>query len=119
MEKYEEIREQILEKPFYCETACEWKANVTCDVAEDISQDGTRVWAIDRPSISRPPAGWQRQLRIRGEGGTKFADVYVSFPLLLSCRLYVTLCNSFCFLFSDIMLLLRERSFDRMWRSKS
>ncbi|WZZ08702.1 methyl-CpG-binding domain-containing protein 2 isoform X1 [Brassica rapa] len=80
MEKYEEIREQILEKPFYCETACEWKANVTCDVAEDISQDGTRVWAIDRPSISRPPAGWQRQLRIRGEGGTKFADVYYVTP---------------------------------------
>lgn len=101
MEKYEEIREQILEKPFYCETACEWKANVTCDVAEDISQDGTRVWAIDRPSISRPPAGWQRQLRIRGEGGTKFADVYVSFPpsSLLVYMSQFTLCNSFCFLF--------------------
>ncbi|KAJ0235808.1 Methyl-CpG-binding domain-containing protein 2 [Hirschfeldia incana] len=80
MEKYEEIREQILEKPFYCETACEWKPNVSCDVPEDISQDGTRVWAIDRPSISRPPAGWQRQLRIRGEGGTKFADVYYVTP---------------------------------------
>ncbi|CAH8313396.1 unnamed protein product [Eruca vesicaria subsp. sativa] len=80
MEKYEEIREQILEKPFFCETACEWKPNVSCDVPEDISQDGTRVWAIDRPSISRPPAGWQRQLRIRGEGGTKFADVYYVAP---------------------------------------
>lgn len=80
MHKYEEIREQILEKPFYCETACEWKPNVTCDVPEDISQDGTRVWAIDRPSISRPPTGWQRQLRIRGEGGTKFADVYYVTP---------------------------------------
>ncbi|KAG2314931.1 hypothetical protein Bca4012_065735 [Brassica carinata] len=80
MQKYEEIREQILEKPFFCSTACEWKPNVSCDVPEDISQDGTRLWAIDKPSISRPPTGWQRQLRIRGEGGTKFADVYYVAP---------------------------------------
>lgn len=93
MQKYEEIREQILEKPFFCETACEWKPNVSCDVPEDISQDGTRLWAIDKPSISRPPTGWQRQLRIRGEGGTKFADVYVSFPSSLSRLVTLSSCN--------------------------
>lgn len=105
MQKYEEIREQILEKPFFCATACEWKPNVSCDVPEDISQDGTRLWAIDKPSISRPPAGWQRQLRIRGEGGTKFADVYVLFlsPLSLSLLFFyvtqITLVTFFVILF--------------------
>ncbi|CAA7022904.1 unnamed protein product [Microthlaspi erraticum] len=80
MQKYEEIREQLLENPFFCETACEWKPNMSCDVPADISQDGTRLWAIDKPSIARPPNGWQRLLRIRGEGGTKFADVYYVSP---------------------------------------
>ncbi|CAN8323656.1 unnamed protein product [Cochlearia groenlandica] len=79
-EKYEEIREQLLEKPFYCETVCEWKQNTSCDVTADIFQDGTRLWAIDKPSIPRPPTGWQRLLRIRGEGGTRFADVYYVAP---------------------------------------
>ncbi|ESQ44524.1 hypothetical protein EUTSA_v10003457mg [Eutrema salsugineum] len=80
MQKYEEIREQLLENPFFCEAACEWKPNMSCDVPEDISQDGTRLWAIDKPSIARPPTGWQRLLRIRGEGGTRFADVYYVSP---------------------------------------
>lgn len=79
-EKYEEIREHILEQPFVCETAREWRPNVSCDDPADISQDGSRLWAIDKPNIAQPPAGWQRLLRIRGEGSTKFADVYYVAP---------------------------------------
>ncbi|XP_052200214.1 methyl-CpG-binding domain-containing protein 2-like [Diospyros lotus] len=79
-EKYEEIREHILEQPFVCETAREWRPDVSCEDPTDISQDGSRLWAIDKPNIPRPPPGWQRLLRIRGEGGTKFADVYYVAP---------------------------------------
>lgn len=75
-EKYEEIREHILEWPFSCETAREWRPNVSCDDPEDISQDGSRLWAIDKPSIAQPPPGWKREVRIRGEGSYKFADMY-------------------------------------------
>lgn len=74
-EKYEEIREHILENPFVCETAREWRPNISCDDPADIQQDGSRLWAIDKPNIAQPPPGWQRLLRIRGEGSTKFADV--------------------------------------------
>ncbi|CAN1340334.1 Methyl-CpG-binding domain-containing protein 2 [Linum perenne] len=79
-EKYEEIREHILERPFYCEAAREWRPNVSCDDPEDISQDGSRLWAIDKPNIAQPPRGWQRLLHIRGEGCSKFADVYYAAP---------------------------------------
>lgn len=79
-EKYEEIREHIMEKAFYCETGREWRPNISCEDPPDITQDGSRLWAIDRPSIARPPPGWQRLLRIRAEGGTKFADVYYLSP---------------------------------------
>jgi len=79
-EKYEEIREHIIQEPFDCERAHEWRPDVTCDDPEDISQDGSRLWAIDKPNIAQPPAGWERQIRIRGEGGTKFADVYYTAP---------------------------------------
>lgn len=79
-EKYEEIREHILEQPFVCETAREWRPEVSCDDPADISQDGSRLWAIDKPNIAQPPPGWQRLLRIRGEGSTKFADVYYAAP---------------------------------------
>lgn len=80
-EKYEEIREHILELPFYCKTAQAWRPDISCDDPPDISQDGSRLWAIDKPNIAQPPPGWQRLLRIRGEGGSKFADVYVSFHI--------------------------------------
>ncbi|KAK1551192.1 hypothetical protein Q3G72_031695 [Acer saccharum] len=76
-EKYEEIREHILENPFICENAREWRPDISCDDPADISQDGSRLWAIDKPNIAQPPPGWQRLLRIRGEGSTKFADVYL------------------------------------------
>lgn len=75
--QYEKIRENILEQPFYCEAAREWRPDISCDDPEDISQDGSRLWAIDKPNIATPPSGWERLLRIRGEGSTKFADVYV------------------------------------------
>lgn len=76
-EKYEEIREHIIAQPFLCETAREWKPDISCDDPPDITQDGSRLWAIDKPNIAQPPTGWERLLRIRGEGGTRFADVYV------------------------------------------
>ncbi|KAG9449315.1 hypothetical protein H6P81_009280 [Aristolochia fimbriata] len=79
-EKYEEIRAHILEIPFECETAREWRKGVSCDDPADINQDGSRLWAIDKPSIALPPPGWQRLLRIRGEGSTRFADVYYLAP---------------------------------------
>ncbi|KAL5543423.1 hypothetical protein UlMin_007207 [Ulmus minor] len=79
-EKYEEIREHILEQPFYCEIAREWRPDVSCDDPADISQDDGRLWAIDKPNIAQPPRGWQRLLRIRGEGSSKFADIYYVAP---------------------------------------
>ncbi|TVU10088.1 hypothetical protein EJB05_43596 [Eragrostis curvula] len=79
-EKYEQIRECIIQQPFVCKRAREWRPNVKCDDPEDISQDGSRLWAIDKPNIAQPPPGWERQIRIRGEGGTKFADVYYTSP---------------------------------------
>ncbi|KAF9679856.1 hypothetical protein SADUNF_Sadunf06G0059100 [Salix dunnii] len=79
-EKYEELREHILEEPFFCETARAWRPDISCDDPTDITQDGSRLWAIDKPNIAQPPPGWQRLLRIRGEGSTKFADVYYQSP---------------------------------------
>ncbi|XP_073277920.1 methyl-CpG-binding domain-containing protein 2-like [Primulina huaijiensis] len=79
-EKYEEIREHIMEQPFICENAREWRPDISCDDPPDITQDGSRLWAIDKPSIAQPPPGWQRLLRIRGEGSTRFADVYYVAP---------------------------------------
>ncbi|KAK9053591.1 hypothetical protein SSX86_024665 [Deinandra increscens subsp. villosa] len=79
-EKYEEIREHILEMPFVCATANEWRPGVSCYDPPDVEQDGSRIWAIDKPNIARPPPGWQRNLRIRGQGGTKFGDIYFTPP---------------------------------------
>lgn len=91
-EKYEQIRESILQQPFVCETAREWRPDISCEDPADISQDGSRLWAIDKPNIAQPPPGWQRLLRIRGEGSSKFADVYVSlFYLFLYNKFYVIL----------------------------
>ncbi|KAL8470201.1 hypothetical protein ACS0TY_032894 [Phlomoides rotata] len=79
-EKYEEIREHILEVPFFCKTGREWRPDISCDDPPDITQDGSRLWAIDKPNISLPPPGWQRLLRFRCEGSSKFADVYYIAP---------------------------------------
>ncbi|XP_019447598.1 PREDICTED: methyl-CpG-binding domain-containing protein 2-like isoform X1 [Lupinus angustifolius] len=77
---YEEIRECITEQPFVCQKAREWRPDVSCDDPEDISQDGNRIWAIDKPNISKPPKGWERLTRIRSEGSSKFADIYYVAP---------------------------------------
>lgn len=69
-----------MEIPFTCEIAKAWKPEISCDEPGDIEQDGSRLWAIDKPSISQPPTGWERELRIRGEGSSKFADVYYIAP---------------------------------------
>ncbi|KAL6496425.1 methyl-CpG-binding domain-containing protein [Orobanche gracilis] len=79
-EKYEEIREHIMVQPFVCETGREWRPDMSCDDPPDIKQDESRLWAIDKPSIAQPPSGWERLLRVRGEGSSKFADVYYIAP---------------------------------------
>ncbi|KAF0932646.1 hypothetical protein E2562_011950, partial [Oryza meyeriana var. granulata] len=79
-EKYEELRESICQEVFLCERAREWNRVLSCADPEDISQDGSRVWAIDKPNISQPPPGWDREVRIRGEGCSRFADVYYTSP---------------------------------------
>ncbi|KAJ1260735.1 hypothetical protein BS78_10G255300 [Paspalum vaginatum] len=78
-EKYEELRQSIREELFVCVRAREWDRELSCDELEDMSQDGSRVWAIDRPSIAQPPSGWDREVRIRG-ASSKFADVYYTSP---------------------------------------
>ncbi|KAK9076888.1 hypothetical protein SSX86_005223 [Deinandra increscens subsp. villosa] len=79
-EKYEVIREHITDQPFLCETTRQWNRVVSCDDPTDIEQDGTRIWAIDKPNIAQPPPGWKRILRLRSEGSSKFADVYYTSP---------------------------------------
>ncbi|XP_076943072.1 methyl-CpG-binding domain-containing protein 2-like isoform X1 [Bidens hawaiensis] len=79
-DKYEVIREHITDQPFTCETTRQWNRVISCDEPADIEQDGTRIWAIDRPSIAKPPPGWKRLLRLRREGSSKFADVYYASP---------------------------------------
>jgi len=74
-EKYEEIREYILQNPFFCEKAREWRPYLSCDVPGDVSQDDSLIWAIDKAHIPQTPNGWQRLLRIRSEGSSKFADM--------------------------------------------
>ncbi|CAM0909727.1 unnamed protein product [Alopecurus aequalis] len=79
-EKYEELRQSISRKLFVCERAREWNRVLSCDEPEDMSQDGSLLWAIDKPNIVQPPPGWDREVRIRGEGCSKFADVYYTSP---------------------------------------
>jgi len=76
--KYEEIREHNLQHPFVCEKAREWRPDISCDDPVDVSQDNSMIWAIDKPEIPQTPDGWQRLLRIRGEGSSQFGDMYVS-----------------------------------------
>ncbi|OEL38764.1 Methyl-CpG-binding domain-containing protein 2 [Dichanthelium oligosanthes] len=81
-EKYEELRETISQELFVCTRASEWNRELSCDEPEDMSQDGSRVWAIDKPNIAQPPPGWDREVRIRG-ASSKFADVYVTLSYFL------------------------------------
>ncbi|CAN6445188.1 unnamed protein product [Victoria cruziana] len=79
-EEYEAIRETIIEEPFICEYAKKWRPDISCDDPHDLEPDDSKIWAIDKPNISQPPPGWQRLLRIRSEGSSKFADVYYVAP---------------------------------------
>jgi hypothetical protein len=74
-EKYEELHARIKEDLFTCEKACEWKLDVTCNDPSDVSKDSSWLWAMDQHNIPQPPPGFERLIAIRGEGGTKFADV--------------------------------------------
>ncbi|XP_057836010.2 methyl-CpG-binding domain-containing protein 2 isoform X2 [Cryptomeria japonica] len=79
-EQYEAIRQCILEYPWVCEDAHPWCPNASCNDPGDIEPDNSRLWAIDKPNISQPPTGWERLLVLRGEGASKFADVYYVTP---------------------------------------
>ncbi|KAL3632628.1 Methyl-CpG binding domain [Castilleja foliolosa] len=79
-DKYEEIREMIEEEPFQCESARDWHQNISCNDETDVKQDESLRWAMDKPSIPRTPTGWQRIIRLRAPGGTKFADIYYVSP---------------------------------------
>ncbi|KAH0765630.1 hypothetical protein KY285_001501 [Solanum tuberosum] len=80
-EKYEEIREHLLERPFYCKTTWEWHSNKKCDDPPDLTQDESGLkWAIVAPNIARPPPGWECLIKFRPKGGTRRADVYYDSP---------------------------------------
>nr|XP_024374471.1 methyl-CpG-binding domain-containing protein 1-like isoform X1 [Physcomitrium patens]XP_024374472.1 methyl-CpG-binding domain-containing protein 1-like isoform X1 [Physcomitrium patens]XP_024374473.1 methyl-CpG-binding domain-containing protein 1-like isoform X1 [Physcomitrium patens]XP_024374474.1 methyl-CpG-binding domain-containing protein 1-like isoform X1 [Physcomitrium patens]XP_024374475.1 methyl-CpG-binding domain-containing protein 1-like isoform X1 [Physcomitrium patens]PNR54854.1 len=80
-EKYEALREHILEQPFICVQAQEWRENSNCDDPADIDNDEpTVLWAIDKHDIPRPPEGFSRRVVLRAENAKKFADVYYSTP---------------------------------------
>ncbi|KAK3122163.1 hypothetical protein QOZ80_8BG0665920 [Eleusine coracana subsp. coracana] len=79
-QKYEEFRAQIKKDPFTCELAHQWKPDVTCNDPSDVSQDGSWLWAMDQHNIPQPPPGFDRLIAIRGEGCTRFADVYYATP---------------------------------------
>ena len=38
-ERYEKIREHLLECPFYCEDAREWRPSISCNYLPDITQE--------------------------------------------------------------------------------
>ncbi|MCO5557094.1 hypothetical protein L7F22_010650 [Adiantum nelumboides] len=76
-EQYEQIRQNISEKPFFCTS---WRPGASCDDPAELSEASKLLWAIDKPNIPAPPDGWQRLLVIRGEGCSKFADTYYVSP---------------------------------------
>lgn len=105
IEKYEQIRENLSGNPFICERAEEWGRKVSCVDPSDINQDGSRIWAIDKPNIARTPQGWERLLKIRGEGSTRFADVYVfSLPSFISI-FYICQKSTKNFMLPSIMVI--------------
>lgn len=79
-EMYEEIRQVVTENPFFCSRASTWRPHASCNDPSDLSQDTSLLWAIDKPDIPLAPAGWERLLVFRGEGSSKFADVYYRSP---------------------------------------
>eukprot|EP00252_Welwitschia_mirabilis_P003003 TRINITY_DN1303_c0_g1_i1.p2 TRINITY_DN1303_c0_g1~~TRINITY_DN1303_c0_g1_i1.p2 ORF type:complete len:221 (-),score=7.93 TRINITY_DN1303_c0_g1_i1:396-1058(-) len=80
-EIYEDIRHRAGEDPFVCDVASQWRQRASCGDPPDISPDNShRLWVMDRPSIPRPPQGWDRLISIRGVTSSKFADVYYISP---------------------------------------
>ncbi|CAM6089585.1 unnamed protein product [Calypogeia fissa] len=79
-EKYEEIREHILETPWVCESAREWRPDANCDLPTDLNQDSESLWAIDKPNLPSSPHGWSRKVVVRRDCSTRFADVYYIAP---------------------------------------
>ncbi|MCO5568084.1 hypothetical protein L7F22_021779 [Adiantum nelumboides] len=79
-DQYEEIRQSVLETPFFCSSAASWRPDVSCEDPSDVMQDESHLWAIDRPNIPVAPSGWERQIVFRGVGASKFADVYYVAP---------------------------------------
>ncbi|CAN6452749.1 unnamed protein product [Victoria cruziana] len=62
-DEYETIRHSFIEDPWYCNK----KPNVTCDDPGDLECDETRIWMIDKPNLPKPPAGFDRNIVLRGD----------------------------------------------------
>lgn len=110
--KYEEIRAKLGEQMFECERAREWRPLISCRHESDVNQDDSNLrWAMDKPNIPQTPPTWQRILRIRAEGGTKFADVSVPpfFGLFEIDFIYLLLL--LLYLFIGIMFLHQTRGY--------
>ncbi|XP_044431950.1 methyl-CpG-binding domain-containing protein 1-like [Triticum aestivum] len=84
--KYEQIRENIIQVPFSCKYVHGWKPQVTCHDPTDISEDNGMAWAIDIPCIPQTPLGWERNITLRNEQSTRFADVYYISPAGIKIR---------------------------------
>ncbi|WOH12618.1 hypothetical protein DCAR_0832124 [Daucus carota subsp. sativus] len=74
--RFEEIREHLIEKPFVCRALHQRLPQISCTVDLNFQPDGSKLWAIETPNITRPPSGWERILKIKGPQGTRFADVF-------------------------------------------
>ncbi|KAG0602968.1 hypothetical protein M758_10G054800 [Ceratodon purpureus] len=80
-ERYEAIGEQILQKPFECVHAQEWRHNASCEEPADIEEnEPTVLWAIDKHNLPRSPKGFYRKVVLRAENAKKFADIYYKAP---------------------------------------
>ncbi|CAA7035586.1 unnamed protein product [Microthlaspi erraticum] len=78
MEIYEESRKILEGEPFFCDVACRWKPEMTCEVPAIYWQEHKEfTWALESHLIPRPHAGWRRLAQIRSEGRLRFADMLV------------------------------------------
>ncbi|GJP44528.1 hypothetical protein CLOM_g3916 [Closterium sp. NIES-68] len=86
LDEYESIRARVSIEPFTCAQAQRWKPACSCADDPDLVQDGTYMWALDRPDIPQPPPGWRRRIVVRGGSSAKFSDVYYHSPCGKSLR---------------------------------
>ncbi|CAI5987049.1 unnamed protein product [Closterium sp. NIES-64] len=86
LDEYESIRARVSIEPFTCAHARRWKPSCSCADEPDLVQDGTYMWALDRPDIPQPPPGWRRRIVVRGGSSAKFSDVYYHSPCGKSLR---------------------------------